>query len=113
MLWFPNKILKTGGARSGPCAERRAAMPNSMRIPFSARSSAAILIFCGKTALESKDESLRFTGTPIRGSTPPQKQNHLLRGTARQLHFTGMRGFDDLRRLLITGLGISEAVIIM
>jgi hypothetical protein len=31
-----------------------------MRIPFSARSSAAILISCGKTAFEPKDESLRF-----------------------------------------------------
>src|ERR1700730_10721099 len=40
-------------------------MPNSMRIPFSARSSAAILIFCGKTAFESKDEPLRFTGSPM------------------------------------------------
>jgi hypothetical protein len=31
-----------------------------MRIPFSARSSAAILISCGKTAFEPKDELLRF-----------------------------------------------------
>jgi dihydroxy-acid dehydratase len=69
MLWFPNRILKTGGGRQGPSAELRAAMPNSMRIPFSARSSAAILISCGKTAFESKDESLRFWHSDAR--VPP------------------------------------------
>src|SRR5258707_3459763 len=70
MLWFPNRILKTGGARYSPHEEKSEDMPNSMRILFSARSSAATLTSCGMTAFESKDDSLRFTGTLIRAVCP-------------------------------------------
>ena len=54
MLWFPGRILKTGGARCGHPKGRREDTPNSMQILFSARSSAATLISYGKTAFESK-----------------------------------------------------------
>jgi hypothetical protein len=71
-------------------------MPNSMRIPFSARSSAAILISCGKTAFESKDESLRFWHSDAR--VLPFKSKTICR-VAQRVNFTGMS--DDLQLLRI------------
>ena len=72
MLWFPNRILSAGAARSGRALERHEDTPNCMRILFSARSSVAILISCGKIAFGAKDKSPQFTaGTLLTHLTLP------------------------------------------